>query len=130
MFKIAVLDDDPQWGFAIKRFFRDEFEVSTYLDVYSFLPKAHEYDLAIVDFSIPPARFEKNINGCEFICQLKNNLAHPPVLILATGFLSQHDIGTGQALCPEADGFLVKDIGLEAILQQIKQLLAAKASHQ
>ncbi|MBW4491317.1 MAG: response regulator [Trichocoleus desertorum ATA4-8-CV12] len=127
MFKIAVLDDDPQWGFAIQRFFRNEFAVSTYVDVYSFLSKAHEYDLAIVDFSIPPARFERNMNGCELICQLKNNLLHPPILILATGFLSQQDIGAGRALCPEADGFLVKDMGLDAILQQSKQLLATKA---
>ena len=127
MFKIAVLDDDPQWGFAIQRFFRNEFAVSTYVDVYSFLSKAHEYDLAIVDFSIPPARFEKNMNGCELICQLKSNSLHPPILILATGFLSQQDIGAGRALCPEADGFLVKDMGLDAILQQIKQLLETKA---
>lgn len=130
MFKIAVLDDDPQWGFAIQRFFRHEFEVVTYVDVHSFLPQAHEYDLAIVDFSMPPARFERNVNGCELICQLKSSLLHPPVLILATGFLSQHDMGAGKALCPEADGFLVKDIGLDAILQQIKQVLAAKALSQ
>ncbi|MBD1861426.1 MULTISPECIES: hypothetical protein [Trichocoleus] len=128
MSKIAVLDDDQQWGFAIKRFFRNEFDVSNYVDVYSFLPKAHEYDLAIVDFSIPPARFEKNINGCELICQLKNDLLDPPVLILATGFLSQHDLEAGKALCPQADGFLVKDMGLEAILAQIKQFLAANRS--
>ena len=129
MFKIAVLDDDQQWGFAIQRFFRDEFEVSTYVDVYSFLSKANDYDLAIVDFSLPPARFERNMNGCELICQLKSDLLHPPILILATGFLSQRDMSTGTALCPQADGFLVKDIGLEAILQQIKQVLAAKAAH-
>ncbi|HEY9750989.1 MAG TPA: hypothetical protein V6C63_20065, partial [Allocoleopsis sp.] len=67
MFKIAVLDDDEKWGFALQRFFRHEFEVFTYVDVYSFLSKAHEFDLAIVDFSIPAARFEKNINGCELI---------------------------------------------------------------
>lgn len=129
MFKIAVLDDDEQWGFVIQRFFRNEFEVSIYVDVYSFLPKAHEYDLAIVDFSLPPAKFEKNMNGCELICQLKNKLPHPPLLVLATGFLSQHDLGTGHAICPEADGFLVKDIGLEAILRQIKQLLSARVPH-
>jgi CheY-like chemotaxis protein len=128
MFKIAVLDDDQQWGLAIQRFFRNEFEVSIYVDAYSFLLQAHEYDLAIVDFSIPPARFEKNMNGCELICQLKHDLLRPPVLILATGFLSQNDLGAGKALCPEADGFLVKDIGLAAILQQIKQFLAAKGS--
>ncbi|HEY9750725.1 MAG TPA: hypothetical protein V6C63_18740, partial [Allocoleopsis sp.] len=67
-------------------------------------------------------------NGCELICQLKNTLLQPPLLILATGFLSQYDLRAGTALCPEADGFLVKDIGLESILQQIKQLLAAKAA--
>lgn len=128
MLKIAVLDDDEKWGFAIQRFFRHDFEVSTYVDVYSFLSQAHEFDLAIVDFSIPAARFEKNINGCELICQLKNTLLQPPLLILATGFLSQYDLRTGTELCPEADGFLVKDIGLESILQQIKQLLAAKAA--
>lgn len=123
MHKIAVLDDDEHWCLAIQRFFRKGFEVSAYGDVQTFLSQANLYDLAIIDFSIPPARFEKNMNGCELICYLKENLSHPPILVLATGFVSRRDLGIGKELCPQADDFLAKDVGLDEVLQQIRRLL-------
>lgn len=123
MYKIAVLDDDEHWCLTIQRFFRREFVVSTYYDVHAFLPQANLYDLVVIDFSIPPARFEKNMNGCELICYLKKNLSNPPILVLATGFISRRDVGVGKEICPQADDFIAKDIGLDEVLQQVRRLL-------
>ena len=123
MYKIAVLDDDEHWCLAIQRFFRKSFEVSTYGDVHSFLAQSITFYLVIIYFSIPPARFEKNMNGCELICYLKATLFNPPILVLATGFVSRRDLGLGKEICPQADDFVVKDMGLDEVLQQIRRLL-------
>ena len=126
MYKIAVIDDDELWSLAIQRFFRKDFEVSVFRQVSSFLRESCNYDLVIVDFSIPTANYEKDTDGCQLINHLKATLHNPPMLVLATGFLSKNDLAMGQEICPEADDFFAKDAGLEAILQQVKQLLESK----
>ncbi|MBD2042189.1 response regulator [Microcoleus sp. FACHB-672] len=129
MYKVAVLDDDEYWCLAIQRYFRKEFEVSIFLEVENFLNKASQFDLAIVDFSIPRAKFEPKISGSEIICHLKKTLENPPILVLASGFISQNDREAGQKLCPQADDFLAKDAGLDQILIQIKELMKVKNHH-
>lgn len=126
MYKIAVLDDDENWCFALQRFFRNYFEVSVFKRVTSFLTELNDYDLVIVDFSIPPAAYEKDMDGCQVICYLKENLPNPPILILATGFISKSNLELGSEICPQADAFFAKDAGLEEILQQTQQLLSLK----
>lgn len=128
MRNIAVLDDDEYWCLAIQRFFRNDFNVLTFRDPYYFLNQLDHFDLAIVDFSLPPARFEKETDGCTLIRQLKSTMENPPILVLATGFVSRNDLELGRKICPEADDFLVKDMGLDAALQKIKQLLAPTLS--
>lgn len=126
MYKVAVLDDDEYWCLAIQRYFRKEFEVSIFLDVENFLSKASEFDLAIVDFSIPRARFEAKVSGSDIITHLKKTLEKPPILVLASGFISQSDREAGQQLCLQADDFLAKDAGLDKVLIQIKELIETK----
>lgn len=123
MEKIAIVDDDELYGITIQRFFRKSFEVSVFTKVSSFLRQPCFYDLVIIDFSIPNANYENEMNGCQLIHQLKTTLDKPPLLVLSTGFLSKNEAEIGQELCPEADYFLAKDAGLETILQQVKQLL-------
>lgn len=129
MYKVAVLDDDEYWCLAIQRYFRKEFEVSIFLEVEFFLSQASQFDLAIVDFSIPRAKFEPKISGSEIITHLKTTLKNPPILVLASGFISQSDREAGQQLCLEADDFLAKDAGLDQILIQIQELIEVK-THQ
>ena len=126
MYKIAVIDDNELYCLSLKHFLNREFEVTIFTKVSAFLQKPDSYDLVIVDYSLPCANYEKEIDGCELICLLKATLPNPPLLILATGFLSRNELEIGREICPEADDFLAKDAGLQAILQQIEQLLATK----
>lgn len=126
MYKIAVLDDDEHWGLAVQRFFRNDFEVSIFTTAFRLLREVESYNLVIVDFSIPPAVYEKDMDGRELITHLKQSLSNPPILVLATAFISKNDSEIGRTICPLADAFFAKDAGLEEILQQTKMLLASK----
>lgn len=126
MYKIGVVDDDELYCLAIKSFFNQEFEVSVFTRVSSFLHKPYSYDLVLVDYSIPSANYEKDMDGCQLICQLKASLTNPPILILLTGFLSQNNLEIGREICPQADCFLSKDAEFEVILQQVKHLLNSR----
>jgi len=126
MYKIGVLDDDETWCLIIERLLSKEFEVFTYRRVFSFLQEINQYDLVIVDFSIPPAPYEKGMDGSEIIMQIKKTVPNPPLLVLVTGFLSASNLEVGREICPEADAFIAKDAGIDAILKEIKRLLASK----
>ncbi|MCT7950169.1 response regulator [Ancylothrix sp. C2] len=126
MHRIAVLDDDENWCFTIQRFFRKYYQVSVFADVEIFLGQVDRFDLAIVDFSLPRAVFEPKTNGSEIIRNIKSKLKNPPILVLASGFISTRDQQAGYEICPEADSFLAKDAGLDNILQHIHFLLAEK----
>ncbi len=125
MYKIGIIDDNELYCLSLKHFLSREFEVTIFTRVSAFLQNPRSYDLVIVDYSIPSANYEKEIDGSELICLLKS-MPNPPLLILATGFLSRNELEIGREICPEADGFLAKDTGLEVILQQVKQLLATR----
>lgn len=134
MYKIAVLDDDEHWCFTIQRFLRNHFDVVTYTDIHSFMRSQETFDLVIVDFTLLPTReFEALINGCELIRYLKRTLSHPPLMVLASGYISRSDLEDSgllkdESLCAEADMFLAKDAGLEIVLAQIQQLLANRSA--
>lgn len=130
MYKVGVVDDDELYSMTVQRFLSREFEVSVFPRVSSFLQKPCSYDVVIVDYSLPCANYEKDMDGCQLICQLKANLTDPPILILLTGFLSQNNLEIGQEICPEADAFLAKDAGLDVILQRVKQLIKLKGERQ
>jgi CheY-like chemotaxis protein len=126
MYKIGVLDDDENWCLIVERFLRKDFEVHSYKTVFTFLQEIEDYDLLIIDFSLSPALYEKGIDGCEIINHIKNNFINPPLLVLATGFISANELEYGREICPEADAFLAKDAGLDIILNEVKRLLEPK----
>jgi CheY-like chemotaxis protein len=126
MYKIAVVDDDKNWCYSVQRFFRKDFEVFTFTKVCYFLPHSKEYDLVLVDYSIPSAVYEDELEGCELIHYLKATLPNPPLLVLSSAFIGKADLELGKKICPEADAFFAKDAGLEELLQETKQLLASK----
>lgn len=129
MTTIAVVDDDIHWCHVIERFFRNEFEVYTFSSASSFLKQLFDYDLVIVDYSIPPINYEENIESCELIHHLKTNLRYPPIVVLISGYVSKNDLELGRRICPEADAFFTKDAGLEELSRQLKQLLSSRKNH-
>jgi DNA-binding NarL/FixJ family response regulator len=126
--KVAVLDDDEGWCFAIKRFFRHSFEVTTFTDAQSFLSAALEsYDLVIIDFTIAPNhRHETSTNGIEVIYQMKNQLQKPPLIILTSAFISRSDLAINGTLDLHADAIMPKDSGLDEMLRTAQALLAPR----
>lgn len=128
MHKIAVVDDDENWGKVVKRYFQKEFEVDIFTTTSSFLKKVKLFDLVIVDLSIPQVSYEKNLDGRKLIKHLRENIINPPILVLATAFISNQETEIAKKVCPEADDFFAKDAGLEKILQRTKMLLASRKS--
>ncbi|WP_218079314.1 DNA-binding transcriptional response regulator [Anthocerotibacter panamensis] len=132
MVKLALLDDDANWCRTAEHFLGQEFGVVVFRSITSFfqeLDRLSQFDVLIIDFSLPTARHERSdINGSEIITRIKQSLAHPPLLILATAFVSTKEADQlGRRICPDADAIFPKDAGLETLRQQIHQLLKHKA---
>ncbi|NJP08227.1 MAG: response regulator [Leptolyngbyaceae cyanobacterium RU_5_1] len=102
---------------------RHGFTVSTFNDPYVFLEEAAKFDLALIDFSIPPRRHQKDTDGPELIHTLKRRLAKPPMLVLISAYFTDDILNNIQELYPEADACLSKNVDLERILQEVQQLL-------
>src|SRR5919199_403876 len=125
MYTMAVVDDDRQWCFAIDRFFKNEFEVYTFPTASDFLKQSFDFDLVIVDYSIPHLPHEDYMPSPELIRYLKS-LRYPPLVVLVSGYVSKNDSALGKKICPEADAFFPKDAGLDELLRKIKDLLLCK----
>ena len=129
MYKLAILDDDEHWCRIVQRYMKQQYAVATYKSVSSFLwqlEELNQYDIFLVDFVLPTARYELNIDGMEIITSLKRRLPNSPVIILVTAFMSKNELEVhGKQMCPEADGFFAKDAGLELLADQMKRLLTA-----
>lgn len=115
MHKVAVLDDDQAWCRLIEEYFRDDFDVMAFTTPTDFIEQAHHYDLALIDYYLPP------INGYGVICNLRRHQRHCPILVLVSGTVDMEK----DRFFPEADSFLVKDIGPERILKRVKEMLLA-----
>ncbi len=125
MYTMAVIDDDKHWCFTLDRFFRNEFEVYTFPTASDFLKQSFEFDLVIVDYSIPHLYYEDYVDSRELIHYLKN-LRYPPLVMLVSGYVSKNDSVLGKNICPEADGFCAKDAGLDELSRKIRDLLGCK----
>lgn len=122
---MAVIDDDIHWCFTIERFFRKEFEVFTFPNVADFLKQSFDFDIVLVDYSIPTLNYEEHIESRDLVCYLKN-LPYPPWVILVSGYVSKNNLALGKQICPEADTFFAKDAGLDQLSQTIKSLMTCK----
>lgn len=127
MYKLAILDDDEHWCRIVQRFLKQQYDVAIYKSVSSFLwelDELNQYDIFLVDFVLPTARYELSTDGMEIVTALKRRLARSPVVILVTAYMSKNELEVhGKQMCPEADGFFAKDAGLELLAYQMKRLL-------
>lgn len=126
MYSIAVVDDNEAWGFTLGFFLRQHnFLVSSFSNPELFLRQAQDFDLALVDFSIPSRRYQREMDGPHLIAKVKRQLEQPPLFILISAYFTEEILKQPKDLCPEADAYLSKSAGLEEILQCVQELLAA-----
>lgn len=119
MYRIAIVDDNETWCCALQIALQQRsFRVSTFTDAHTFLRVAHQFDLAVVDFSMPTRPYKQELDGSQVITQLKKHLKNPPKLILASAFFSK-DSPIAHEICPQADGYLSKGMNLAQILDFI-----------
>ncbi|WP_421657064.1 response regulator [Leptothermofonsia sp. ETS-13] len=127
MYRIAVVDDNEAWCFVIDNLFQQEdFIVSTFTDAAAFIREAEQFDIALVDFSIPPRRYQKEMDGPDIIRKLKTSLAKPPFLVLISAFFTEDVLQSADKICPEADAYLSKSMSLQEILHQVKGFAVSK----
>ncbi|HEY9624285.1 MAG TPA: hypothetical protein V6C78_28275, partial [Crinalium sp.] len=82
------------------------------------------FDLVLVDFSMPTPRYQRDVNGPELICTVKQRLSNPPLLVLISGFFTKDLLHSAADLCPEADAILSKEISVSDLISRIRDLLA------
>ena len=127
MYNIAIVDDNEAWGFTLELFLRQRhFSASAFNDPEAFLRQAHEFDLALVDFSIPSRRYQKEIDGPSLIKKLKQQLKYPPIFVLISAYFTEEILQCPGDICPDADAYLSKSTALEDMVRCIEQLLAKK----
>ncbi|MGI0484168.1 response regulator [Pantanalinema rosaneae CENA516] len=129
MYRLAIVDDNESWSFvAALRLQQQGYEVSTFTDPHTFLRQAEQFDLALVDFSLPPRRYEIEIDGPGVIDRVKQRLSQPPVLVLISSYFTEDILQQAAEICPAADAVLSKQVDSSNLIQQVEQLLAQRAS--
>lgn len=124
MYRIAIVDDNETWCFVLgSRLQQQGYEVSTFTDANLFLPQAERFDLAIIDFSMPPRRYQFHLDGPALINKLKQQLDNPPWLILISAFFTEDVLSQDLDLCFKADVCLSKSVDSAELIQQIERLL-------
>jgi CheY-like chemotaxis protein len=125
MYRLAIVDDNETWCFVLAlRLQQQGYTVSTFTDVQAFLREVTQFDLVLVDFSIPTPRYQRSMDGPELIYQVKHQLNNPPLLILISSFFTQDLLKEATDICPEADAILSKQLETTEILSHIHQLLS------
>lgn len=128
MYRLAIVDDNETWCFVLAlRLQQQGYTVSTFTDVQAFLREVTQFDLVLVDFSMPTPCFQRGMDGPELICQIKQQLDNPPLLVLISSFFTPGLLKDVESICPEADAILSKQLETADMFAQIQQLLAARS---
>jgi len=127
MYHLAIVDDNETWCFVLAlRLQQQGYMVSTFTNTQAFLREADQFDLVLVDFSMPTPRYQHGMDGPEVICQVKRQLDKPPLLILISSFFTEDLLKDSAAVCPEADAVLSKQLETTEIFSQIQELLVGR----
>lgn len=129
MYQIAIVDDNESWCFILAtRLRQHQYTVSTFTDTDLFLRQADQFDLALIDFSMPPRRYQIDTDGPDVIRKLKQRLDNPPLVILISSFFTEDILNDVAELDLQADAYLSKSVKSVDLLQQIERLLATRRS--
>lgn len=129
MYQIAIVDDNESWCFVLATRLRQHgYAISTFTDTDAFLRQAERFDLALLDFSMPPRRYQVDTDGPDVIRKLKQRLDNPPLVILISSFFTEDILDEVAALDLQADAYLSKSVESAELLQQIERLLATQRS--
>lgn len=124
MYRLAIIDDNESWCFVLALQLQQKgHQVSTFTDAQAFLREADQFDLALVDFSMPAPLYQRGIDGPELICKVKQDLDQPPILVLISSFFLEDLLQRTEDICPEADAVLSKQMEVNELLAQIEQLI-------
>lgn len=127
MHHLAIVDDNESWCFVMaQRLEQCGYHVSTFTSPRTFLPQLRRFDLVLVDFSIPPLRYEIDVDGATLIRNIKQNVENPPILILISSFFTAEVIEQITDLYPEADAIMGKQVDSRELVTQIHHLLATR----
>ncbi|HEY9627450.1 MAG TPA: response regulator [Coleofasciculaceae cyanobacterium] len=127
MYHLAIVDDNETWCFVLAlRLEQQGYRVSTFTNTQAFLSEVAQFDLVLVDFSIPTPRYQPDMDGPEVICRVKHQLDNPPLLVLISSFFTKDLLKDVTNVCPEADIILSKQLETAEILFQIQKLLAGR----
>lgn len=127
MYHLAIVDDNETWCFVLAlRLQQQGYAVSTFTDGPAFLHEAAQFDLVLVDFSMPTPRYQRSMDGPELICQVKHQLDNLPLLVLISSFFTPDVLKEVESVCPEADAIFSKQLEAAEMFAQIQQLLAAR----
>ncbi len=128
MYRVAIVDDNEAWCFVLKTVLHQQgFAVSTFTDAHTFLDVADQFDIALIDFSMPTRPFQKEIDGSRVIAELKARLDNPPLLILTSAYFTEQVLPVAHEICPEADACLSKNTRLEKIVETVKRCVTSGA---
>jgi CheY-like chemotaxis protein len=127
MYRIAIVDDNDTWCFALTHlFYQHGYEAVAFTNAYEFLREAGQYDLALIDFSIPPRRYQKAMDGPELIRKIKQQFAVPPVMVLISSFFVDEVLAQAPELFPCADAYLSKGLEASELMAKIDRLLSQR----
>ncbi|MBD2078952.1 response regulator [Leptolyngbya sp. FACHB-17] len=128
MNRIAIIDDNEAWCFVLSlRLQQQGYVVSPFTQVQAFLPQMDQFDLVLVDFSIPAPAYQRSMDGPELICWVHQHLETPPLLVLISSFFTSDLLNQAADLCPKADAVLSKQTDTSELFAQIQHLLASRA---
>lgn len=122
MFRIAIVDDNETWCFVLANFLQQEgLAVETFSDARNFLAVLEQFDLALIDFSMPAPAYRPEIDGAVLIEQIKTQIENPPILLLVSSFFTPDMVQHSQAICECADACLSKSLGLQGLLAELQK---------
>ncbi|MBD1822899.1 response regulator [Cyanobacteria bacterium FACHB-DQ100] len=127
MNRIAIIDDNEAWCFVLAlRLQQLGYVTSAFTQVQAFLPQMDQFDLVLVDFSMPTPAYQRSMDGPELICRIHQQLETPPLLVLISSFFTPDLLDQAADLCPEADAVLSKQTDTSELFAQIQHLLARR----
>lgn len=129
MYHIAIVDDNDSWCFVVAHLLQQHgYRVATFTEPQAFLGEAHRFDLALIDFSMPPRRYQMEMDGPDVISKVRQQSSQAPLLVLISSYFTEDCLSEASKICNQADACWSKQMEARELLQGIQQLLEERTS--